>query len=74
MHTIEARGLGISVYVVKSLSTTKISIIVKDLKTGEEYSSISFAIKVIYLNNRGGNQILKTKVMDKPHQMVILIY
>lgn len=47
MHTIKATGLGIEVYVVKGISTTKIPIIVKNLNTNEEleYSSITSALK-----------------------------
>jgi hypothetical protein len=67
LHTIEAIGLGINVYVVKGLSTTKISIIVKNLSTGEtkEYPSITSTLKVIYPGNRGGYQVLKTMVTGK---------
>jgi hypothetical protein len=67
LHTIEAISLGINVYVVKGLSTTKIPIIVKDLNTGEtkEYPSITSALKIIYPGNRGGYRVLKSMVTSK---------
>jgi hypothetical protein len=68
LHTVSATKLGIEVYIVKGVSTTKIPVLAQSLSTGEtvEYKSITSALKVVSPKNRGGYSVLKAMVTGKP--------
>jgi hypothetical protein len=68
MHTVQAPALGMDVYVVKGLSTSKIPVVAKCVNTGEstEYTSITSALKAIAPRNKGGYLVLKAMVLGNP--------
>jgi hypothetical protein len=65
MHTVKAPALGMDVYIVKGLSTTKIPVVAECVSTGEraEYPSITSVLKVIAPKNKGGYPVLKSMVL-----------